>query len=100
MHLAYGILVPEQVVLTQAANCACQSTVLQHVTVPYLHGVIETHTHEDELMVLFQSSASSSVGEVGTVSMVVDSSEVNAFEVGAKARERRSLSEEKHMPRK
>ena len=51
MHLAYGILVPEQAVLAQAANRARRSTVLQHVTVPYLQGFIEIRTCEDGLTV-------------------------------------------------
>jgi hypothetical protein len=46
---------------------------LQHVIVLYLHNFIETHTCEDEWMVLFQSSTCSYVGKVGTISMVVDS---------------------------
>jgi hypothetical protein len=39
---------------------------------------------------LFQSSASSSLGAAGTVSTAADSGDVNAFEVDAKAGERRS----------
>ena len=51
MHLAYGILVPEQAVLARAADRARRCTVLQHATIPYLHGFIETRAREDELTV-------------------------------------------------
>jgi hypothetical protein len=48
LHLAYGILVPEQAVLTLATEAIWCSTELQHATVPYLHGFIEPGTRKDQ----------------------------------------------------
>jgi hypothetical protein len=48
LHLAYGILVPEQAALTLTADCIRRSTRLQHATIPYLHSFVDPSARKDK----------------------------------------------------
>ena len=48
LHLAYSIFVPEQAVLTFAANWIRRPTGLQHAAIPYLYGFIDPGARKDK----------------------------------------------------
>src|SRR5712675_750583 len=82
LHLAYGICMSNNAVLTLSAGRMRQSHILTGLSSPALASTSGRY--------LFQSSASSSLGAAGTVSTAAESGDVNVLDVRAKAGARRS----------